>query len=95
MQAVDGPKTSPQRGSDQRQPRGGPDHSKLGQLEADRASGRPLADDDIEGEVFHRRVEHLFYGAPQAVDFVNKEHIPLAQVGKDRGQVSLFFYGRP
>ena len=49
----------------------------------------PLADDDVELVVFHRRVEQLFQRRLQAVHFVDEQHLLVANVGEDGGQVAL------
>ena len=53
------------------------------------ARRRALADDDVELVVFERGVELLFEHRLQAVDLVEEQHLLLAQVGQDGGQVAL------
>ena len=53
------------------------------------SSGRlALAQHDVELEVLHRRVEHLFDGSGQAVDLVDEEHVALAELAEDGGEVA-------
>ena len=54
----------------------------------------PLAGDDIQGKVLHRRVEDLLHRAGQAVHLVDEEHVPGAQVGQQGRQVPGLFNGR-
>ena len=65
IQAVDGAKAGAQRRGDQRQAGGGADDGKVRQFQADGAGGWSLADDDIQREIFHGRVEHFFDGSPR------------------------------
>ena len=65
------------------------------QVEAYRAGGRPLAYDDVEGEILHRRVEHLFHGAVQAVNLVDEEDVAFLEVGEYGGQIAGTLDGRP
>ena len=62
-------------------------------VEADGASARPLADDDVEREVLHRGVEHLFDAVREAVDLVDEEHIMLLQIRQESGEVAAPFDG--
>ena len=68
---------------------------KRGQLEADRARRRTLPDHDVELEVFHRRIEHLFDRARQAVDLVDEQHVAVVEVGEDGGEVAGAFERGP
>ena len=52
-----------QRAGDEAGAGGGADEREPGQVEADRAGGRALAQHDVELEVLHRRVEDLLDGA--------------------------------
>ncbi len=57
------------------------------------AGGGALADDDVELVVFERGVELLFEHGLEAVDLVEEEDLPLAQVGEDGGEVALDLQG--
>ena len=72
-----------------------PDEREARQIEPDRARGRALADDDVERVVLHRRIEHLFHRAVEAVDLVDEEHVALVEVGEYRGKISRPLDGRP
>ena len=88
IQTVDGPKTRSQRRRDQRQAGGRADDREARQLQANGARRRTLANHDIQGEIFHRRVHHLFHGPAQAVNFVNEKDVPRAQVSQNGRQVT-------
>ncbi len=70
-------------------PRGGADKGERPDLHDVRARGRPLPDDDVELVVFEGGVELFFQHRLHAVDLVEKQHLPFAQVGQDRGEVAL------
>src|SRR5579859_5822455 len=63
------------------------------QVERQRARSRALADDDVETEVFQRRIEDLLDRAVQAVDLVDEEHVSRLERGEDRGDVALALEG--
>ena len=67
---------------------GGAHQGEGGQVEADGAGARALAEDDVELEVLHGRIEDLLDRPAQAVDLVDEEHVALGQVGEDGGQVA-------
>jgi hypothetical protein len=58
------------------------------------ARRRALADDDVELVVLERGVELFFEHRLHAVNLVEEEHLALAQVGEDGGQVALDLQGR-
>ncbi len=53
------------------------------------ARRRALPDDDVELVVLERGVELFFEHRLQAVNLVEEEHLALAQVGEDGGEVAL------
>ena len=67
------------RGADQRERR---------EVDAHAARRRPLADDQVELEILHRRIEHLLDRGLQAVDLVDEQHVARLQIGQDRGEVA-------
>ncbi len=77
-----------QRGGEQAGAGGGADQGEGRQVDADGAGGRALADDEVELEVLHRRVEDFLDGRLQAVDLVDEQHVAGLQVGQDGGQVA-------
>ena len=48
---------------------------------------QPFVDDEVDREVFHRRIQELLDGAGQPVDLVDEEDVLLAEVGQDAHQV--------
>ena len=83
-----------QRAGDQAGAGGGADQREAGQVEADRAGRRALAEHDVELEVLHRRVEDLLDGAGEPVDLVDEEHVALVELGEDGGEVAGPLEGR-
>ena len=83
-----------QRAGDEPGAGGGPHQGEAGQVEADGPGRRPLAQHDVELEVLHGRVEHLFDRAGQAVDLVDEQHVALVEAGEDGGQVAGPLQGR-
>ena len=71
-----------------------PDQGEAGQVEADGAGARALAEHDVELEVLHGRVEDLLHGPAQPVDLVDEEHVAFGQVGEDGRQVAGPHQGR-
>src|SRR5438874_12133837 len=88
-------KTRKQRSSQQTAARRGADQGKAWQLEADTASVRSLIDDDIEFEIFHRRIKIFLDSFLQPVNLIDKEDIALLQIGQQTGEIARFFDGRP
>ena len=58
------------------------------QVDADRTRRRPLADDQVELEILHRRIENFLDGRVQPVNLVDEQHIARLQVGQQRGKVA-------
>ena len=65
-----------------------------GQVQSDAAGVRSLVNDDVEFEIFHRRIQIFFDGLLQAMDFVNEQHVDLFEIGEQAGEVARFFNGR-
>ena len=77
-----------QRRSAHARARGCADERELWKVQADGARRGALDDHDVKGKVLHRRVEHLLHGVAEAVDLVDEEHVPGAQVGEYGSQVA-------
>ena len=88
------PKAVAQGGRQHAGPRGGPDQGEPGQVQPDGPGGGALADHDVQGVVLHGGVQHFLHGPGQAVDFVDKQHVPLGEVGQNGRQVSRPVDGR-
>ncbi len=74
---------------------GGADQGERRQVDAHRARRRPFADDEVELEVLHCRVEDLLDRRHQAVDLVDEEHVARLQVGEQRGEIAGALNDRP
>src|SRR5438874_3974548 len=94
LEPGDEPEAVAQRPGDEARAGGGPDEREAREIEADRARRRALAQHDVELEVLHRGVEHLFHGARQAVDLVDEEHVALVEVREQRREITGPFDGR-
>ena len=67
--------TVAQRRGEQTGARGGADQRERRHAHADAAGRRAFADHDVDLEVFHGRVEHLFDGGVEPVDLVDEQHV--------------------
>ena len=72
-----------------------PTRVKLGQIQLQGAGPRPLADDEVQVEVLHGRIEDFFDDSGQAMDFVDEQDVFGGQVGEQGRQVSGPFHHRP
>ena len=78
----------PERAGHQPGAGGGADQGEPGQVEPDAPGRRALADEDVELEVLHGRIEDLLHRAVQPVDLVDEEDVALLEVGEQGGQVA-------
>ena len=67
----------------------------MGQIQANAAGCRALANDDVQRIVFHSRIEHFLYDPPKTMHLVDKEDVPSTQVGENGGEVTGALNGRP
>ena len=74
--------------------RGGTDEGEGLDVHDMRARGGTLADDDVELIVLERGVEFFFEDRLEAMDFVEEEHLALADVSEDGGEIALNLQGR-
>ena len=65
------------------------------QVHLHRARHRPFADEDVEPEVLHRRVEDLLDRGREAVDLVHEQDVAGLEVRQDAGQVARARDHRP
>jgi hypothetical protein len=79
--------TVAQRCGQKAQPRRGAHQREGLQLNPHRARRRPLADHEIEREILHRGVEHLFHHRTKAMNFIDKQHVIGFKIGQDRRQI--------
>jgi len=77
-----------QRSGQRTGPCGGADQGERGDFQGDRGGAGPFAHDDVDPEVLHGQVQHLFCGTGDAVDLVDEQHVVLDEVGQHRGQVT-------
>src|SRR5439155_6680832 len=87
VEAAGEAETIPQRGGEHAGAGGCADEREAGDVDPDRPGGGALADDDVEAEVLHRRVQDLLDGAGEPVDLIDEEHVAVLEVGQDGGQV--------
>src|SRR5580704_16792832 len=59
-----------------------------GEVDLHRARRRPGADDEVELEIFHRRIENLFDRWIETVTLVDEQHIPRLEIGELPGEVA-------
>ena len=71
------------------------DQGELAQVDLDRARRRPLADDQVELEILHRRIEDLLDRRIEAMDLVDEEDVALLEVGEQRREVAGLGDDRP
>jgi len=89
------PEAGVERLGEKPRPRRRADQSERGQVHLDRPGHRAFADDDVEAEVLHRRVEDLLDRRREPVDLVHEEDVLLLQVGQDPREVSGARHHRP
>ncbi len=94
LEPRDEPEAVSQRPGDEPGAGGGADEREPWEVEADRPGRRALAEDDVELEILHRRIEHLFDRACQPVDLVDEEHVAFVEVGQHRGEITGSLDGR-
>ncbi len=68
-------------------PRRRADQRELGEIDAHRPRRRPLADDEVELEILHRRIEDLLDRRIEAMDLVDEQHIAVFEIGEQRRQI--------
>ncbi len=74
---------------------GGAHQGEAGKVEADAPGRGSLADQDVQLEVLHGRVEDLFHRPVQTVDLVDEQDIAVLEVGEQGGQVAGPHQHRP
>ena len=72
-----------------------PTRVKLGSGSLQGAGPGPLADDQVQAEVLHGRVEDFLHHRGQTVDFVDEQDVQGGQVGEQGRQVPGPFHHRP
>ena len=69
-------------------PGGRADQGERRQVDPHRARRRPLADDQVERAVLHRRVEHFLDHRIEPVDLVDEQDVAFLQIGEQRGEIA-------
>jgi len=82
------PEAVAQRGGQQALAGGRADQRERRQVDPHAARRRPLADDQVERAVLHRRVEHFLDHRIEPVDLVDEQHVVRLEVGQERGEVA-------
>ncbi len=77
-----------QRIGEQAGARGGADQREGREVDLHRARRRPLADDQIELEILHRRIEDFLHRRIEPVDFVDEQHVARFEIGQQRGKIA-------
>ena len=67
---------------------GGRHQREFRQVDLHRASGRPFPDDEVELEIFHRRIEDFLDGRIEAMDLVDEEHVALLEIGEQGSEIA-------
>src|SRR2546429_5889965 len=86
-------KPSTQRRRDQSGPSGRTNQGEFRQFQFDRTCPRSLTNQQIETEIFHRRIELFFEGRQQTMDFINEKYVAFLKIRKQRRNVSSLFNG--
>ena len=68
--------------------RGGADQRERRKIDLHRARRRPLADDEIELEILHRRIEDFLHRRIEPVDLVDEQHVARLEIGEQRGEIA-------
>ena len=84
---MEDPEALAQRGAEHAGPGRGPDQGEGPERDAHGPGIEPLVHHEVDREVLHRRVEQLLHGAGQAMDLVDEQHVPLADIGEDAHEV--------
>ncbi len=95
IQAIRDAKTIAQGACEHARARGGTHECETRDIQANRAGSGPLADNDIEGEVLHRRVQDLLDLTVEAMNLIDEQDVARLQVGENRREVARASDGGP
>ena len=87
LQAKGDAEAIPQGKREQAGARRGSHQGERRDVELDGAGAGPLADEDVDLEILHRRVEDLFHHVIEAVDLIDEENVVFLEVAENRGQI--------
>ncbi len=65
-----------------------PTSVKRREIDLHRARRRPLADDEVELEVLHRRIKDFLHRRVEPVDLVDEQHVARLEIGEQRGEIA-------
>src|SRR5262249_26505932 len=68
--------------------RGGADQRELREIDLDRARRRAFADDEVELEILHRRIENLLDRRIEPVNLVDEQDVALLEIGEQRCEIA-------
>ena len=91
IEAIGQPETRSKWSSQHAGARRRPDERKSWQVDLDRPRRRAGIDNDVQPEIFHRRVEILFDGRVQPVDFVDEKDVAFLNVGENPCEIARLF----
>ncbi len=77
-----------QRRGEQARARGRADQREAREIDLHRARRRPLADDQVELEILHRRIEDFLDRRIEPVDLVDEQHVAVFEIGQQRREVA-------
>ena len=75
FQVVHNTETVAQRSRQKPSSCGSTNQCKFRKIKTDRSGRSTLSDHNINGEVFHGRIENFFYLSVQTMDFINKQNV--------------------
>ena len=64
------------------------DQGEVGEVDLHRARRRPLADDEVELEILHRRIEDFLDRRIEPMDLVDEQDVALFEIGELGGEVA-------
>ena len=73
----------------------GADEREWGNVESQRLRRAAIADDDVNGAIFHCGIEHLLNRSTETMNLVDEEHLSRREVGEDRRHLPAMLNGRP
>ena len=76
-------------------PRRRADQRKTAQRKLERLGVRAAIDDEIDLKVLHRRIEELFYDAPEPMNLIDEEHVAFFERRKDADEIFGLLERRP
>ena len=65
-----------------------PTSVNFGEVDLHRARRRPFADDEVELEILHRRIEDFLDRRIEPMDLVDEQHVALFEIGQQRREIA-------